>query len=104
MRPYIVRRYGHNPILTKAEIPYPVETRSLPRGLGTDPEQPREARLRPGYPGTRRRAAQGASGLLPRLPVGPRRRREEGSCRRGHPRRDEDEDRRSARAEVRERD
>src|SRR5207237_4017501 len=26
MKPDIVRRYGHNPILTKAEIPYPVET------------------------------------------------------------------------------
>ena len=26
MRPDIVRRYGHNPILTKADIPYPVET------------------------------------------------------------------------------
>src|SRR3954447_4081872 len=26
MRPDIVRRYRHNPILTKAEIPYPVET------------------------------------------------------------------------------
>ncbi len=26
MKPAIVRRYGHNPILTKAEIPYPVET------------------------------------------------------------------------------
>src|SRR6266567_5961624 len=26
MKPDIVRRYLHNPILTKAEIPYPVET------------------------------------------------------------------------------
>jgi hypothetical protein len=26
MRPDIVRRYGHNPILTKAENPCPVET------------------------------------------------------------------------------
>ena len=26
MKPDIVRRYGHNPILTKAEIPYPVDT------------------------------------------------------------------------------
>ena len=26
MKPDIVRRYRHNPILTKAEIPYPVET------------------------------------------------------------------------------
>jgi predicted GH43/DUF377 family glycosyl hydrolase len=26
MKPDIVRRYAHNPILTKAEIPYPVET------------------------------------------------------------------------------
>jgi len=26
MKPDMVRRYGHNPILTKAEIPYPVET------------------------------------------------------------------------------
>ena len=26
MRPDIVRRYGGNPILTKADIPYPVET------------------------------------------------------------------------------
>ena len=26
MKPDIVRRSGHNPILTKAEIPYPVET------------------------------------------------------------------------------
>ncbi len=26
MKPDIVRRYSHNPILTKAEIPYPVET------------------------------------------------------------------------------
>src|SRR5688572_8955227 len=26
MRQDIVRRYGHNPILTKGEIPYPVET------------------------------------------------------------------------------
>jgi hypothetical protein len=26
MRLGIVRRYGHNPILTKAEIPYSVET------------------------------------------------------------------------------
>src|ERR1035438_758975 len=26
MKPDIVRRYGHNPILTKADIPYPVET------------------------------------------------------------------------------
>src|SRR6266567_239846 len=26
MRPDIVRRYGHNPILTKTQIPYPVET------------------------------------------------------------------------------
>src|SRR5438477_1212629 len=26
MKADIVRRYGHNPILTKAEIPYPVET------------------------------------------------------------------------------
>jgi hypothetical protein len=26
MKRDIVRRYGHNPILTKAEIPYPVET------------------------------------------------------------------------------
>src|SRR5256885_15958685 len=26
MKPDIVRRYGHNPILTKAEIPYAVET------------------------------------------------------------------------------
>src|SRR2546423_81010 len=26
MKEEIVRRYGHNPILTKAEIPYPVET------------------------------------------------------------------------------
>jgi hypothetical protein len=26
MKPDIVKRYGHNPILTKAEIPYPVET------------------------------------------------------------------------------
>src|SRR6266705_2835806 len=26
MKPDIVRRYGHNPILTKEEIPYPVET------------------------------------------------------------------------------
>ena len=26
MKPDIVRRYPHNPILTKAEIPYPVET------------------------------------------------------------------------------
>src|SRR3974390_272865 len=26
MKPDIVRRYGHNPILTKAQIPYPVET------------------------------------------------------------------------------
>ena len=26
MRPDIVRRYAHNPILTKAQIPYPVET------------------------------------------------------------------------------
>ncbi len=26
MRPDIVRRYRHNPILTKAEIPYAVET------------------------------------------------------------------------------
>jgi hypothetical protein len=26
MKPDIVRRYGHNPILAKAEIPYPVET------------------------------------------------------------------------------
>src|ERR1700751_3961114 len=26
MKPDIVRRYGHNPILTKAAIPYPVET------------------------------------------------------------------------------
>src|SRR6266536_970086 len=26
MKPDIIRRYSHNPILTKAEIPYPVET------------------------------------------------------------------------------
>jgi predicted GH43/DUF377 family glycosyl hydrolase len=26
MTPDIVRRYGHNPILTEAEIPYSVET------------------------------------------------------------------------------
>src|SRR5579863_7108731 len=26
MKPDIVRRYAHNPILTKAQIPYPVET------------------------------------------------------------------------------
>ena len=26
MKPDIVRRYAHNPILTKAEIPYPLET------------------------------------------------------------------------------
>src|SRR5437667_12770921 len=26
MKPDIVRRYAHNPILTKADIPYPVET------------------------------------------------------------------------------
>src|SRR5690349_14657443 len=26
MKPDIVRRYAHNPILTKARIPYPVET------------------------------------------------------------------------------
>src|SRR5438128_4424107 len=26
MKADIVRRYGHNPILTKAQIPYPVET------------------------------------------------------------------------------
>ena len=26
MKPDIVRRYSHNPILTKAQIPYPVET------------------------------------------------------------------------------
>src|SRR6202795_5063424 len=26
MKPGIVTRYSHNPILTKAEIPYPVET------------------------------------------------------------------------------
>src|SRR5579863_265175 len=26
MKPDIVRRYSHNPILTRAEIPYPVET------------------------------------------------------------------------------
>ena len=26
MKPDIVRRYSHNPILTKADIPYPVET------------------------------------------------------------------------------
>jgi len=26
MKPDIVRRYSNNPILTKAEIPYPVET------------------------------------------------------------------------------
>src|SRR5438477_7878611 len=26
MKADVVRRYGHNPILTKAEIPYPVET------------------------------------------------------------------------------
>src|ERR1035437_2174689 len=26
MKPDIVRRYAHNPILSKAEIPYPVET------------------------------------------------------------------------------
>src|SRR5207249_2610118 len=26
MKPDIVRRYRHNPILTKAQIPYPVET------------------------------------------------------------------------------
>jgi len=30
MKPDIVRRYAHNPILTKAEIPYPVETGFLP--------------------------------------------------------------------------
>src|ERR1035438_6227152 len=26
MKPDIVRRYAHNPILTKAQVPYPVET------------------------------------------------------------------------------
>jgi predicted GH43/DUF377 family glycosyl hydrolase len=26
MKPDIVRRYGHNPILTEAEIPYSMET------------------------------------------------------------------------------
>ena len=26
MKPDIVRRYPHNPILTRADIPYPVET------------------------------------------------------------------------------
>ena len=26
MKPDIVRRYAHNPILTKTDIPYPVET------------------------------------------------------------------------------
>jgi predicted GH43/DUF377 family glycosyl hydrolase len=26
VKPDIVKRYRHNPILTKAEIPYPVET------------------------------------------------------------------------------
>jgi len=28
----IVKRYRHNPILTKAEIPYPVETNRSQRG------------------------------------------------------------------------
>ena len=46
MKPDIVRRYAHNPILTKAEIPYPFRVmngRARRQADGTDHEADQDA-------------------------------------------------------------
>ena len=59
--------------------------RRLPRGVGADPGGARTARLHADDPRPRQRRPQGASDVLPRVPDGSRRRREEGVGRRAPP-------------------
>src|SRR5215470_11378888 len=69
-----------------------------------DAHRAREAGLHPRHPGPRRGAAQESLDVLPRLFDRPRHRGEDGRRQRRHPRRDEGEAARSARAQVRARD
>src|SRR5213594_785040 len=75
--------------------------RRLPRGMGADVECAREARLHAHHPRPRGGAPQGASDVLPRVSDGSHHRGQDGVGRRRDARGDAEEDRGSARAEVR---